>query len=354
MRAPSHRMIELARESRGLTQTALAKKIGVSQSKLSKVENQELDASEDLIRKLSDFLDYPIDFFYDELPNINLPVAFFRKRKTIPKRDLMKVKSGINIQSFHIKKLLTKVSIPECKMPTISLSKSGKSVSEVARELRTHWNLPSGPIRNLTEILEEKGVVIIERDFCSEKIDGVSIYNPEYGLPPIIFVNKSIPGDRLRWTIAHETGHIALHHHLDWVPEECEEEADQFASEFLMPAEDIKPFLFKLGIPKLAELKRRWKTSMQALIMRGWSLNTISDNQKRYLFMRMSDLGYRKKEPIYIPREKPTLINEILDTFLSDLSFSGEELSTFLHISPDEFEEQYFQTSFPKLRLVGG
>ena len=44
------------------------------------------------------------------------------------------------------------------------------------------------------------------------------------------FVNTEIPGDRLRWTLAHEIGHVVMH--LMPSPDQ-EKEADRFAAERL-------------------------------------------------------------------------------------------------------------------------
>jgi len=57
--------VKLARESRRLTQKQLAKRIGITQGCLSKIESEyKNNLSKKIIRKLSTVLNYPESFFY--------------------------------------------------------------------------------------------------------------------------------------------------------------------------------------------------------------------------------------------------------------------------------------------------
>ena len=103
-----------------------------------------------------------------------------------------------------------------------------------------------------------------------------------------------------RWTLAHEIGHIVMHSFP--TGDNLEEEANTFASEFLMPAAEIAGDLSNMTLPKAAALKSQWKTSMQSNIYRGHQLGKINDKQYESLFRKMSYKGYRTCEPGPIPR----------------------------------------------------
>ena len=120
-----------------------------------------------------------------------------------------------------------------------------------------------------------------------------------------------------------------------------EKEADRFASEFLMPAEQIEPELQGLTLAKLADLKERWKVSMQALIRRAYQLGAISERQQRSFFMRMSQMGYRKAEPFSFPQEEPTLLRQVLAVHVTDHGYTPEELSRAALMFEDEFRSVY-------------
>jgi transcriptional regulator with XRE-family HTH domain len=56
--------VKLARESRGLTQMQLAKRIGITQSNLSKIESEfKNNLSSKIVKRLSTVLNYPKSFF---------------------------------------------------------------------------------------------------------------------------------------------------------------------------------------------------------------------------------------------------------------------------------------------------
>lgn len=344
-------LIVLARESREISQSALAYQIGVSQGTLSKVENGQVAASDELIQKLSNFLNYPSDFFSQDYTFRNLPVSFYRKRVAVKASLIHAIRARINILRLHVLTLLKSVDIPECRLPFVDLAEYDGSPERVVQELRIRWHLPRGPVENLTRTLEDAGVIIIRCDFGTRQIDAVSLYEPMDDLPPMIFVSEAIPGDRLRFSLAHETAHLILHSHLPLPGENIEDEADRFAAEFLMPAADIRNFLSRPTLTKLALLKPHWGVAIQALLMRAGQLGQITERQRRYLWMQVSAAGYRTQEPLPIGVETPSLISELIQTHLEDLGYDDTNLSKLLHLELAEFRSQY-KSGSPKLRVL--
>ena len=105
--------------------------------------------------------------------------------------------------------------------------------------------------------------------------DGLSIYEPGDILPPMIFLNPDMPGDRWRLTLAHELGHIVLHHHQRMLPEhhELEREAYDFATEFLAPRQESASHLRSVSMQRLAQISHRvadsvWHEGMRAVVPR--------------------------------------------------------------------------------------
>ena len=117
----------------------------------------------------------------------------------------------------------------------------------------------------MTGYIERAGIFVFHADLELIDVDGLTLRLP--GLPPIIVLNRHLLGDRLRFTLAHELGHLVMHS----VPSpNMEKEANEFASELLMPEKLFlkessgKPFT-PLLIKQLAE---RFKTSLTATIFR--------------------------------------------------------------------------------------
>jgi len=342
-------MVVLAREARALTQAALADTAGLAQGTVSKIEHGLIEISEESVERLSKALGFPPSFFYQQDPvyGSETPCLHHRKRKTMPVLRLRQVHALVNMMRMQTARLLGEIEI-EAPLRLQRMDPAEyESVDQVAQLVRASWRLPLGPVKNMMQSIEAAGGVVVTSNFGTDKLDAISQWDPQQ--PPFFFVNSEAPGDRLRWNLAHELGHIVMH---DMPSPDQEREADRFAAEFLMPGHEIRGSLSQLTLPKLAELKRYWRVSMQALIMRAAALGTISERQKRSLFTRLSQLGYRKREPVAIPREEPTTLRKVIELHRHQHGYSVDELSRVTNLSEVEFRSIYQTDEAPRLRLV--
>src|SRR5262249_5947367 len=156
-------------------------------------------------------LGYPASLFYCDPPRVkNLPLPFYRKRIRVPKKVERAVRASMNLRRFELGKLLRSVELPEVHIPLLTSDEYRGDMDRIAAELRTRWHLRPGPIENVTELLESVGVLILPFDFGTNQIDGLSVYEPDDDLPPVIMMNPTLPGDRWRHTLVHELAHIIL------------------------------------------------------------------------------------------------------------------------------------------------
>ncbi len=341
-------MVIVARESRGLRQSELAEKIGISSAQLSRLELGLRDLREPLLqRKLEEVLGYPAAFFTQRQLVYGLGVSevFHRKRKSVTDRVLNKAYARIYLRTTEIGKLLRNVNIGDTDIRPIDIDAFDNDASEIARMVRASWHLQHGPIRNLVEVIENAGGIVIPFDFETTTIDAISHW-PQ-GMPPLFFVNRFSPMDRLRFTLCHELGHIIMHRTVD---PESENQADAFASEFLMPKRDIRPQLADLSLLKLASLKPLWRVSMAALLKRATDLEQITPRQARALWMQLGKFGYRTREAIDIAPEVPALLTKIIDTHLDEMCYSVSELSEALCLSDGEMRDTYID---PRQHIIG-
>jgi len=339
-------MLIIARESRGITQSELASVLNISQGKISKVENGLLSASEEMVKSFSVALDYPEDFFFfpDQVYGVGVGLVFHRKRQSLTNKFINKLHADMNIRRIHIERLLRSVTIQHDLMIRSMDIDEYKSVEDIARSVRAAWHIPRGPVKNVTQTIENAGGIIFRWDFGTNLLDAISQWIP--GLPPMFFVNSRFPADRIRFSLAHELGHIIMHR----VPTpEMEEQADHFAAEFLMPAEDIGPYLNNVSLPKIASLKPFWKVSMGALLVRAKSLSKVNDKQYSYYWMQMGKAGYRTKEPpeLDIPIEEPTFLKELFDVHRNELGYSVSDIRSMFRISDGQFRMMYSDQKTP-------
>lgn len=339
-------ILKLAREVRSITQEELANIIGIEQGTLSKIEKGILQADQEIVKNISKALELPVTFFYQEKKVIPVEGHYRRKISTSVKKMKQYV-AQMTIAEWHFMSMLDEIDLPETQLPKWDILVDG-SPAICAKYVREYWRIPKGRITNITKFIEDNGVVIIALDLG--ELDGFSTYFN--GNIPVIFVNKNFPPDRYRLTIAHELGHLILHFgNKVGADRDLESEAYEFAIEFLVPENNIRPYLSKITIEKLADLKSYWYVSMAALLKYANTLGMVTGNQYRYLWTQIGSLGYRKKEPVNIPVETPGIINEIISAFLSDLGYSKEELASTLHITVPEFERIYLHSKV-KLKAV--
>lgn len=349
MNAVNPQAILLARESRGLTQSELSSKMALSQGTLSKYETGQMSVPKVDLVKFSSVLNFPTSFFTQGAMDIESidSVHFFRKRQSVGARLLRQQEAYLRIIRLQVQTLFRYIEIEqEPDFPFFDVSEYEGEPSEVAKTIRQSWSIPKGPINNLSEEIEHRGGILFLGDFATSKIDAVSVRLE--GSRPLFFVNELMPPDRIRFSLAHEIGHLLLHNRprLDQ-----EEEADQFASEFLMPRADIAPFLRDVQFEQLFDLKKVWKVSVAALIRRTRDLGFISEHTYRRWYTRLSRLGYRKCEPIEIPRESPRLLNRILDVYFTELEYTLSDLCNLLRVSEEDFTNTFkVDIGPPKIR----
>ena len=333
-------MLVMARKSKGLTQSEMATALSMTSSHLSKIEAGIATFPDAKLKTLCEVLRYREDFFFrsDRFLGIGPTISHHRMRQSVSSKLL-----EVNVYRIHIERLLRSVDIAECKIPSYDLDdlddldEQHDHPEKIARTVRASWFLPSGPVRDLVKIVEEVGGIVIPYDFGTKKIDGLSQWVRP--LPPLFFINKNIPGDRWRFSLAHELGHIIMHHSSP--RDNMEREADRFAAELLMPSQEIEPWLNSVSFNKLLDLKVYWKVSMQAIIKRAKDLGSIPERTAYYLFAQMSKAGYRTKEPGEFQREQPTTLSKIIEVYLNTWGWSVSQMSQLLAIYDDEFYDLY-------------
>lgn len=341
------KILILARESRNETQESLAKKLDISQGFLSKIEQGLQSITPELLNKYTKILRYQKSFFKEEYSG-PIAIPFYRKKRKANSKTLLHIESIISIRLLHLKKLLHSVDVPESNLPEFNFIKES-SPKELAIQLRYFWKVPRGPIDNLSLLLEKNGIIILPINYTSEIIDAQYVVNTLVN-PPVIFANIKNSTDRYRFSLAHELGHIIM---KDYRDEEKEKEADIFASEFLMPEDDIKEQLSFITNERLLLLKRYWKVSIASILMKAKDIGAISDDKyvkfiKYYNFKR-----YRYNEPIVLEPEEPLIFNQLMKYHKENLFYSPSELSDLFGLYIDEYNELYEpQKVIGKLKLV--
>ena len=271
------------------------------------------------------------------------------------KKKVDQVLSLMLIRAYMIDTYLNLVQIPEVNLIDWDVELQGKP-ELAALNLREFWNIPNGRIVNLSKILEDNGIFVIEIDFGNDKIDGYSMWSPVYGVP-LVFVNTNYSEDRKRATISHELGHLVLHKNRFTISQyrDVEKEAYAFASEFMVPLKEFKSQIGydRITFNKLGSLKQYWKMSMHFFVYKSESYNIITKNQARYLYQQLAP--YRKKEPIeFSILEKPSLLGEVMGLVEKEFNYSINDSAKMVGLKTEEFSNirRVAMKHYNKLRIA--
>lgn len=341
----------IAREYREYCQTELASNIkGLSQSNLSKYEKGIEILSDEILLKIISFLNFPAEFFARTISNFS-ENANYRKRASLNKTKRSKIDITCRLIGYVIDQMADELVYPDFNLRMVDLEE-GYAPVYVAQYIRKQLNL-EGPVKDINKALERHGIIIVEFDFDSSLFDGISFIS-DNGFP-VIIVNKNFSNDRKRFSIAHELGHIIMHSAVtNLYPEyrNKENEANVFASEFLMPETEIKSELRNLKLTDLAELKRYWLTSMASLVMRAKDLGCITLDRYKYLNIELSRYGYKKKEPVNVYIDAPNLFTTAYKMYRNELGYTKQELASAFALPIDIIDRLFGESNTPKLRVV--
>lgn len=295
--------IKLARKRAGLSLRDLAARLEgqVSANAISKYETGKMMPSSTVLLALSKTLGMSLDYFTSPM-QASLEGLEFRKHSTTRGKDEARVEAEV---LSHIERYLAVEQILELDSAEWNDPLGGKrSVSSfedceaLAAEVRDAWALGTDPIPNLTLLLEQHGIKVLLLDL-PEKVDGLTCYvrRPKREPVPCIVVNRHRSVERRRFTLAHELGHrlIASDDNLP-----IEKAANRFAGAFLMPAEsllkEIGPRRHALGYAEVIQLKRFYRVSAAAFLVRCEQLDVISKSALSYAFQTVGRT-WRRCEP---------------------------------------------------------
>lgn len=300
-----------ARMECGLTQTELSEMSGISRVTISKLENGLLtDVNSEALHTLSWVLKKEPRFFatpYPVIKDTTIPSyrSFVSKQKKDNDITLLKLKRGEDFVHYLFSFIKARYSdLNNVISPESIFDITDTTIEALALDVRESWGIGYGPIQNLIITLENHGIICIGLDIPI-KIDSINvsfIVNEDNIESSIIVYNKDSNYYRQRFSIAHELGHILLHHYIEKDEYEknlkvIEEQANRFASSFLMPANS---FINSFRYPTIKELlaqKSIWGVSAQAVLYRAAQLKIISEKQVSYLMIEISRRGWRKLEP---------------------------------------------------------
>ena len=334
-------LLKLTREARGWPQTALATASGIGQGSISKYEKGLMEPSGSQVEALAAALGMPVSFFgqLDARP----AAVLYRSRALRSARLEAQVRARINLARLIGAQLLADVEIDTVtRFP--DPDRGYQTAEEAAQQLRAGWWIPPGPVGNIAAAIEAAGGVVLRVDLGCDEVDAAYLH-PLGDPVRWFFVNtRTEAGDRLRFSLAHELGHAILHE-VDLLPDtqEAETESNLFAGAFTVPADELRAELprGRLRVAHLVQLKRRWAVSMGALAMRAHQIGEITKQELSALYREIGWRGYRTREPVDIPLDRPQVFDAALDIHRHEHHLTTEDLAKAANVSLETLEDLF-------------
>ena len=295
--------IRSARVDLRLTQDQLAELVRLPRPSISNIEsgNRAVDSMElvqiarTLKKPISFFLELPIEQIQDE------PLTILYRSNEISEIDRSAVDDFVslskdyssleNLLELHNSALLPCTGAPIKSKPDAILQGHRAAV-----QLRHHFMIGEAPVLDLDNILEQRGVKVVERSLPNSKVWGFSVTSADFG--HAIFVNSHCTRERRLFTLAHELGHLMMDRdHTTTLLTDKQEQvslaevrANSFAATFLMPDVAVTETLLKLGVIKgeketinavtIDYLRKQFGVSYDAMLWRLVNLRVITKKER--------------------------------------------------------------------------
>lgn len=308
--------IKQARKANKMSLRKLAEKAQISAMAISKYERDLDIPSSGVLLRLAQALGVSIDFLFRP-HTVSVRLQAYRRHNSLglKAQEALQIQIQewleryLEVENFFLDEKRT-INLPIYPIQTI------EQVEEAALDLREKWNLGIDPIENLTQVLEDQGIKVglvsgFEHfDSCTFKADGI----------PVIVSKVELPGDRQRFNLGHELGHLILDAKEGVNPEKA---CHRFVGALLVPAQVAR---FELGIQRttldmneLYLLKHKYGMSMQAWIFRAKDLGIISESAAANLFHRFRANDWHHQEPgESFPPEKPLRMEQLIYRALAE------------------------------------
>ncbi|MCR5943668.1 ImmA/IrrE family metallo-endopeptidase [Brucella anthropi] len=306
--------MRLARLAHGFTLDELGERVSATRQYLNQLEQGTKLPTEQMVEALAAAVGVTLQFFgMITKDSVRPEQCHFRKQRTTPMSVVSQVLARGTLLSRFINSLDRELELPPVSFPDIPI-KSSLDIEEAAEEARRRWKLGSGPISNMIRVVENAGAVVSFFGGVSERVDALSI---DRSRPMIIRSEAKPAAVRLRFDLAHECGHLVMHRGIETGDKATENEANRFASAFLLPRSSFIhefPRGRALNWGRIYEMKMRWKISAAAIIRRAYDLGMISADQYRTGYIHLSKTGQKKAERYdnEIVSEEPELLQSAM------------------------------------------
>lgn len=340
--------LKRARKASGLSMQALGREVGLSANAIKKYEHDEAMPSSGNLLKLASVLGVRTEYFFRPT-QIALEAVEYRKHASVGARLLNRIDGDVVDQAERWAELLN--LYPDSVRPIAPFVvpdglpeklSDMEEIETIAEGVRAAWQLGMEPIPSMIDVLEAKGVMVISTQVADgAHFDGLAA---RAGTIPVVVISGQRPGDRQRFTLAHELGHLVLRGRLG-PGIDAEKGANRFAGAFLLPKPSLVARLGESQRPlewrELYMLKQEFGISMMAILYRTTQCGITSDGALRQWLIRFGQLSWRAQEPgKAYPPESTRLFRQLVYRALAQEWIGESKAAELLGMSIADFHDE--------------
>ena len=321
--------IKYYRLMNGISQESLAQRIGLNKMSVSYYENDMRNPDMATIQKIANVLDVSVAALLSQHDQqLCIQHGAFRKHSTIKKGTQELILGKLD---RYLDRLFTVISIlgEAVLAPSPHIERIRAKDNEAAGQyLRQILGLPpTGPIGNITDILENNGFII-----CPVSTDeyGFSGNSGTVNDRPYIAVNTTMPYERQRFTLVHELAHLVFVFDDE---EDEEKRVDGIAGAFLLPELDIKR---ELGpkrtniISDMGIIRKEYGVSSPSIVMRAYQTGIINKSHYEITMKWLNKNGLLRNSPSEVEPEKTRLLEQLTLRAVSEEEISVSKAAELL------------------------
>ena len=312
------------RTARGVTQSELAMQLKMPLSLFNRIENGRHPVDNETFLRIAHSLECKPDVLSRPVPDTLHTRPWLRAYADAPKKIVDEYISNtlLALESFDELGLRR---IPE-RLPLFDGDPNNEEdIDDFALEVRQASDIQAtSEVRNVTRAAERLGCIVLPLDSELGKHLGMSMLVD--GIPVLRASRPTkdggVPGDRQRFTLAHELGHVTMH--STYPPPDTaeqakviEKQAHRFAGAFLLPGDafldDLDAEGGRVTLMTLSKLKARWGVAIKAMVVRLQNLHRIDSDQARSLYKQISARDWNKQEPVAVGNERAVWLAKALE-----------------------------------------
>jgi Zn-dependent peptidase ImmA (M78 family)/transcriptional regulator with XRE-family HTH domain len=266
----------------GMSQQALADRIGMDPTALSKVLTGKRRLSSLELALIADATSVSVDELLapDRRPGSHVAARTQPDKSPAVEQAVRRVKDFLEIDG-----LLSDLGLSASASPLpleVAEGAYREQAIELAKRVRDVAGIGDIYIDELASFCENRLGVDVAVECLPPGLDGLSVSCGNYRLA---LVSSAIPATRQRYTLAHEIGHLAagdtqkimIDEDLFGRPGEQEKRANIFASAFLMPESSLRRAMGTAGLVEasIGDMLANYKVSLDALAWQLYSFRLV-------------------------------------------------------------------------------